>query len=61
MICLRVHPTKAPDVRLMEWLNRRPNRTQFNFFFSNCADFVRQTPEVLFPGAIHRNRFSISG
>jgi hypothetical protein len=57
MICIRVHTTKAQDLRLMKWLNRRSNRTQFNFFFSNCADFGRQMLDVLFPGAIHRNRF----
>jgi hypothetical protein len=55
MICIRVHTTSAQDERLMEWLNRRPNRAQFNFFFSNCADFARQMLDVLFPGAVHRN------
>jgi hypothetical protein len=35
----------------MQWLNRRPDRTHFNFFFSNCADFARQMLDVLFPGA----------
>ena len=39
----------------MQWLNRCPDRTHFNFFFSNCADFTRQMLDVLFPGAIHRN------
>jgi hypothetical protein len=57
MICIRGHTTKAQDMQLMKWLNRRRNRTQFNFFFSNCADFARQMLDVLFPGAIHRNRF----
>jgi hypothetical protein len=57
MICIRVHTTEAQDARLMKWLNRRRNRTQFNFFFSNCSDFARQMLDVLFPGAIHRNLF----
>jgi hypothetical protein len=55
MICIRVHTTAAQDERLMQWLNRHPDRTHFNFFFSNCADFARQMLDVLFPGAIHRN------
>jgi hypothetical protein len=55
MICVRVHTTAAQDERLMQWLNHRPDRTHFNFFFSNCADFTRQMLDVLFPGAIHRN------
>jgi hypothetical protein len=39
----------------MRWLNRRPNKTHFNFFFSNCADFARQMLDVLFPRGVHRN------
>jgi hypothetical protein len=55
MICIRVHTAAAQDVRLMKWLNGRIDRTHFNFFFNNCADFTRQMLNVLFPGAIHRN------
>jgi hypothetical protein len=57
IICIRVRTTREQDLRLMNWLNRRPNRTHFNFFFSNCSDFTRQMLDVLFPGAIHRNLF----
>jgi hypothetical protein len=57
MTCIRVHTTRQQDLRLMNWLNRRSNRTQFNFFFNNCADFTRQMLNVLFPHAIHRNLF----
>ena len=39
----------------MQWLNRRRERRNFNFFFSNCADFARQMLDVLFPRAIHRD------
>lgn len=55
IICIHVHTTTAQDERLMQWLNRRPDQTHFNFFFSNCADFARQMLDVLFPRAIHRN------
>lgn len=55
IICIHVHTTAAQDERLMRWLNRRPDRTHFNFFFSNCADFARQMLDVLFPHAVHRN------
>lgn len=55
IICIRLHTTIAQDERLMHWLNRNPNRTRFNFFFSNCADFARQMLDVLFPRAVHRN------
>jgi hypothetical protein len=55
IICIHLSTTTLQDERLMEWLNRRPNRTHFNFFFSNCADFARQMLDVLFPGAVHRD------
>ena len=55
IICVHLRTTAAQDERLMQWLNRRPDRTHFNFFFSNCADFARQMLDVLFPGAVHRN------
>jgi hypothetical protein len=57
IICIRVHTTVTQDERLIQWLNRHPNRTHFNFFISNCADFAQQTLNVIFPGAIHRNIF----
>jgi hypothetical protein len=55
IICVHLRTTAAQDERLMQWLNSRPDRTHFNFFFSNCADFARQMLDVLFPRAIHRN------
>jgi hypothetical protein len=61
MIFLRVHTTEDQDLRLMQWLNGRSNRTHFNFFFSNCSDFARQMLDVLFPGAVHRNIFFDAG
>lgn len=55
IICVHLRTTQAQDGHLMQWLNRRPDRTHFNFFFSNCADFARQMLDVLFPHAVHRN------
>jgi hypothetical protein len=55
IVCVHLHTTAAQDERLMLWLNGHPNRTHFNFFFSNCADFARQMLDVIFPGAIHRD------
>jgi len=57
IICIHVRTTREQDLRLMNWLNRRSNRTHFNFFFNNCSDFTRQMLDVLFPGAVHRNLF----
>jgi hypothetical protein len=55
IICIHLRTTAAQDERLMQWLNRQANRTHFNLFFSNCADFARQMLDVLFPCAVHRN------
>lgn len=55
IVCIHLHTTAAQDRRLMQWLNGRPDRTHFNFFFSNCADFARQMLDQLFPRAVHRN------
>ena len=55
IIGIQLRTTTDQDERLMQWLNRRPDRTHFNFFFSNCADFARQMLDVLFPSAVHRN------
>ena len=55
IICIHVHTTADQDDRLMKWLNGQPDRTHFNFFFSNCADFARRILDVLYPGAIRRN------
>jgi hypothetical protein len=55
IVCIQLRTTGTQDERLMEWLNRRPDRTHFNFFFSNCADFARLMLDVLFPHSVHRN------
>jgi hypothetical protein len=55
IICVHLRTTTAQDERLMQWLNRQPDRTHFNFFFSNCADFARQMLNILFPRAVQRN------
>lgn len=55
IVCIHIHTSAAQEYRLMRWLNSRPDRTHFNFFFSNCADFARQMLNILYPGAIHRN------
>ena len=55
IIGIHVHRTAAQDERLMQWLNRRPDRTHFNLFFSNCADFAPQMLDVLFPRAVRRS------
>ena len=61
IICLHFQSTPEQDARLIEWLNGSRNRSHFNFFFNNCADFTRQALNHLFPGAVHRNLFFDAG
>ncbi len=55
IVTVRMRTTEEQDARLMRWLNESRNRSEFNFFFNNCADFTRKVLDVLFPGAVHRN------
>ncbi len=55
IFCLRVHTTIAENMRAVNWLNGRRNKTHFNFFWSNCADFSRGLLNAMYPGAVHRN------
>ena len=55
IIAIRLRTTDEQDARLMQWLNESRNKSEFNFFFNNCADFSRKVLDVLFPGAVHRN------
>jgi hypothetical protein len=53
--------TEAQDDKLIELLNSRPNKTRFNFFFNNCADFARRIMNFYFPGAVHRSYIADMG
>ena len=52
---IRVTATPQQEARLITWLNRRSNRSHFNLIFNNCADFLRQALNVLYPGAVRRS------
>jgi Domain of unknown function (DUF4105) len=55
ILVVHLQTTPEQDALLMEWLNDLPNQRRFNFFVRNCADFVRQMLNVIYPGAIHRS------
>lgn len=50
---IEVPPGK--DAELIARLNSRPNRSQFNLLFHNCADFSRNMINFYYPKALHRN------
>ncbi len=47
--------TQAQDEKLIATLNSRNNRTHFNLFFHNCADFSRKVIDFYHPGATRRS------
>ncbi len=50
-----IETTPQQDDRVIKILNSRVNRTHFNLFFYNCADFARYVLNLYYPKAIHRN------
>lgn len=55
IVVIRLRTTPEQDARLLAWLNASRNRSHFNLFYNNCADFVRQVLNVVYPGAVHRS------
>jgi hypothetical protein len=53
--------TEAQDEHLISILNSRKNKSHFNLFFNNCADFSRKLLNLYYPGAIRRNYFGDLG
>jgi hypothetical protein len=47
--------TRDQDDRFIEAFNDRANKSRFNLFFHNCADFTRQAVNFYFPKALQRN------
>ncbi len=47
--------TEAEDARLIEKMNRQPNKSHFNTLYHNCADFAREVLNTYFARATHRD------
>ncbi len=47
--------TREQDEALVAKLNDGHNRSHFNLFYRNCADFSRSVLRTLYPGSIPRN------
>ncbi|MFI5118388.1 MAG: hypothetical protein ACHP8B_17005 [Terriglobales bacterium] len=47
--------TPAQDEKLIALLNSKNNRSHFNLFYRNCADFSRKIINFYHPGATRRN------
>ena len=51
----QIETTEAQDQYLMSVLSSRKNKSHFNLFFNNCADFSRGILNLYYVGAIRRN------
>jgi len=52
----QLETTAEQDAHLIASFNdRRNNRERYNGVYRNCADFVRETVNVVYPHALHRN------
>ena len=56
-----IETTEAQDARLIEMLNTRKNKTHFNLFLYNCADFAKGVLNTYYPHAAHRSLFADQG
>ena len=57
----QIKTTDAQDEHLISVLNSHRNKSHFNLFFNNCADFSRRILNLYYPGAIRRNYISDAG
>jgi hypothetical protein len=57
----RFSTTPAQDRELIRRLNNRPNRSHFNLFYNNCADFDRYILRSYFPHKFGRAIFPDAG
>jgi hypothetical protein len=56
-----VETTEEQDDELIQKINSHSNKTHFNLFFFNCADFARKTVDTYYPHAVHRSLLSDAG
>jgi hypothetical protein len=61
MYGFQIETTPEKDAELIEQFNRRENRSHFNLFYSNCADFAGGILNFYAPHAVHRNLFADAG
>jgi hypothetical protein len=57
----RFETTEAQDDAFIERMNDAENRSHFELWFNNCADFARVTLNYYFPGTFKRSAFPDAG
>jgi len=56
-----IETTKEQDDALITDFNDRLNKTRFNFFFNNCANFAENVMNYYYPHSIRRNFIADAG
>jgi hypothetical protein len=57
----QIETTAEQDAAFIEQFNERKNKSHFNLFYSNCADFAGSVLNIYAPHAVHRNFFADAG
>lgn len=56
-----IETSEEQDIQLIEKLNSARNKTHFNLFLYNCADFSRAILNTYYAHAVHRSWFADQG
>ena len=56
-----IESTQEQDEAFIRQFNERTNRSHYDLFFANCADFARTVLNFYAPHAVHRNFFADAG
>lgn len=57
----QIETTQEQDRALIEALNQADNKSHFNLFFNNCANFAQKIMNVYYPHAIRRSFIADAG
>ena len=57
----QIETSERQDMALIEALNERSNKSHFNLFFNNCANFAEKVLNFYYPHSIHRNFIADAG
>jgi hypothetical protein len=53
--------TPDQDAHIIAYFSDKSNKSHFNLFFHNCADFSKGVLDIYFPHSIHRNFIADAG
>jgi hypothetical protein len=57
----QIETTPEQDAAFIDRFNTRSNKSRFDLFYSNCADFSANVLNFYVPHAVHRNFFADAG